>query len=384
MYHATSVAQNSYTCTEASTPLAGPYFAVVESDLSVTIPGWFWNAQHNTVPAQQLLEQFTLKAEQGANLILNVPPNSTGVVEDALLEQLGLFAAARAGMLSRSAGVLPAPVSLPCAGMSITLPIAGAFDTVVLTEDLVAGQVIGSYTLEARDAASGAWRALSAGVHGKTVGLRLLDSVGLQTGVSALRFNCSSDLAPAPPPAGGEVSLVNAAGQCMSMAENATWPCYTGSPQPGDGPFSLCPLVAAPCSAPGAAWTLGQGHSFTAARVAADAVVNVDCNACAPGTHAKLIASATCPRCASGLSFNASEGAVHVDACPGMCLSNARVGGAVASCAGNEPWVDTQVHLVPCAQAQGAAGWQLQPAPAQAPVATLAFLGAFLNASAGQ
>ena len=168
------------------------------------------------------------------------------------------------------------------------------------------------------------------------------------------------------------------------MAENASWPCYTGSPQPGDGPFSLCPLVAAPCTAPGAAWTLGQGHSFTAARVAADAVINVDCNTCTPGTHAKLISSATCPRCASALSYNASEGAVHVDACPGMCLSNALVGGAAASCAGDEPWVGTQVHLVPCAQAQGAAGWQLQPAPAQAPVATLAFLGAFLNASAGQ
>ena len=356
----------------------------MESDFSVTIPGWFWNSSHSTVPAAQLGAQFTLKAEQGANLILNVPPNTTGVVEEGLLEQLSLFAGARAALLNSSRAALPAPVSSPCAALSITLPVSGDFDTVILTEDLVAGQVIGSYTLEARDSASGAWRALSTGVHGRTVGLRLLDSVGLQTGVSALRFNCSSDLAPPPSQgSGGEVSFVNAAGQCMAMAENATWPCYTGSPTPGDGPFSLCPLVAAPCAAPGAAWTQGQqDHSLTAARVALDAVVNVDCDVCTLGTHAKLISQRTCPRCASGFSYNASEGALHVDACPGMCLSNALLGGALPSCAGNEPWLDTQVHLVPCEQARGAAGWQLALVPAPPPVATLAFMGAYLNASA--
>ena len=94
------------------------------------------------------------------------------------------------------------------------------------------------------------------------------------------------------------------------------------------------------------------------------------------------ISLATCPRCASGITYNASEGALHVDACPGMCLSNALLGGAAASCAGSEPWVDTQVHVVPCAQARGAGGWQLVPAPLQPPVATLAFLGAYLSGSA--
>ena len=290
LYHATSVPQSSYSCTDASKPLAGPYFAVVESDFSVTIPGWFWDPTHNTVPAAQLGQQFTLKAEQGANLILNVPPNTTGVVEDALLAQLAQFASARAAVLASPRAALPAPVAAPCAAISVTLPVSGDFDTVILAEDLVAGQVIGGYSLEVRDGASGAWRALSAGVHGVTVGLRLLDSVGLQRGVSALRFNCSSDLAP-PPPSGGdaEVAFVNSAGQCLSIAENATWPCYTGSPVPGDGPFSLCPLLAAPCSAPGAAWTQGpRDHSLTAARVARDAVVNVDCDTCTPGTHANL------------------------------------------------------------------------------------------------
>lgn len=384
LYHASSLAQHSYTCNDASTPQAGPYFAVVESDISITIPGWFWDPAHNTVPAAQLGQQFTLKAEQGANLILNVPPNSTGVVEEALLAQLALFAGARAAMLNSSRAALPAPAAAPCAALSVTLPVSGDFDTVLLTEDLVAGQVIGSYSLEARDSASGAWRALSAGVHGGTVGLRLLDSVGLQHGVSALRFNCTSDLAPPPSGGGGgEVAFSNSAGQCMSIAANATWPCYTGSPQPGDGPFSLCPLLTAPCSAPGAAWTPGQrGSSLTAARVAPDAVLNVDCDTCTPGTHAKLISAATCPGCASGVSYNASEGSLRVTACPGMCLSNGLAGGARGSCAGNEPWQDTQVHVVPCEQARGAGGWLLAPVPPLPPVATLAFMGAYLRGAA--
>lgn len=41
LYHATSVEQNSYSCTQTSTPLGGPYFAVAESDFSSRNQGGF-------------------------------------------------------------------------------------------------------------------------------------------------------------------------------------------------------------------------------------------------------------------------------------------------------------------------------------------------------
>ena len=332
LYHASSFAQASYTCNDASTPNAGPYFSVVESDFSSSSQ-WFWLPDDPYLNASVINDQLTLKLEQGANVILNAPPNSTGVVEDALVAQLARVGAARAATYAAPRGALPAPAAAVCADLSATIAVAGDFDTVLLREDLVGGQVIDAYSLEVRDAASGAWRALVDGVHGRTVGLRVRDAVGLQRGVDALRFNCSRALAPPAPSGSGAVSFVNAQGQCMGIAANATFPCYTG----GEGPFSLCPLVAADCAGAGAAWTPGLAGpmSLTALGVAQDAVVNVDCDQCAAGTHAKLIKNSGC-NCASALEYDAALGALRVAACPGMCLSNGIAAGAHASCAGVE------------------------------------------------
>lgn len=374
LYHATSVEQNSYTCTDASTPLAGPYFAVTESDFSMTIPGWFWDAADTPLNASQIAATINTKMEQGANLIMNIPPNSSGVIEKNYVDQLALVGAARAAMFNNPLAALPTPVSATCAQLSVTIAVNGTFDTLLLTEDLVAGQVIGGYTVEALDGASQVWRTL-AGVHGKTVGLRLLDSVGTQTGVTQLRFNCSSDLAPpAPPPVSTAFFFKNSAGACMGIADNATFPCYTG----GVGPFKLCPLVATQCSAR-TAWT-PTGQGWAALAVAPDAVINVDCDKCDIGTHAKVISTGTCGACASALPYNVTEGALHIGACAGMCLSDGIVGGAHASCAGSEPYSDSQVHVVPCQG--GGVAWTREDAPPAPPalaVATLSFIGAFVE-----
>lgn len=273
LYHATSVAENSYTCTEASKPFAGPFFAVPESDFSMA-KSWFWNPGDAGLSAAQISAQVAVKLEQGANMILNCPPNASGVVEDDFVAQLALVGAARRATFGDPRGALPAPVAARCGALSVSVPINGTFDTVLLTEDLAAGQVIAAYTLEALDSGGG-WRLLTAGVHGKTVGNQLVDVVGLQVNVTALRFNCSGDLTPpGPPPSSGAVNFVNAAGSCMGIAPNYTWPCYKG----GVGPFSVCPLVGAPCASPGGvAWMEGAGGALRAPAVAPDAVLNVDC-----------------------------------------------------------------------------------------------------------
>ena len=90
---------------------------------------------------------------------------------------------------------------------------------------------MGSYSVETRNVTSGSWRVLSVGVHGKTIGSSLLEAVGRQAGVDALRFNCTSDLAPVPPPP--PAMFKNAQGHCIGQPDGESFPCYTGSAVPG-------------------------------------------------------------------------------------------------------------------------------------------------------
>jgi alpha-L-fucosidase len=390
LYHASDLPLSSYSCTRASQPFGGASFLVPESDFSMLNPGdnWFWAPGDPFLNASQILQQVNAKLEQGANLIFNVAPNSTGLIPADVEAQLQLFAAARAATFARPLAALAAPVSAACAALSFTVPVNGTFDALLIREDLSAGQVIGGYSVEARDAASGAWRALA--VHGMTVGARLLDSVGTQAGVDALRFNCSSDLAPPQPLP--PVSFVNAAGRCLGQPDAyPTFPCYSAIPAPGGQNFSTCPAVAASCDAAAAAWTpspaagggAGQGWQELAALGAApDAVLAVDCNSCTEGTHAKIIANSNCG-CAQPVVFNESASALQLPRCPGMCLSNGVTPGAHAACAGNEPWYGTMVHVVLCSEASGASGWRrVAPAvafSAPAAIATIAEFGAYLQ-----
>jgi hypothetical protein len=198
-------------------PTAGSAFLLRESDFTILEPGdnWFWEPLKPFLNASVILEQFNAKYEQGASLILNVPPNSTGAIPAEYVAQLRAFAAARAATFGAPAAALGAPVSGACAGLSFTVPVSGPFDTLLTVEDLSRGQVIGGYSVEARDAASGAWAPLR--VRGVTVGTRVLDSVGPQAGKDALRWNCTADLNPAPP-----VHFVNAAGDCLGPPAGAT------------------------------------------------------------------------------------------------------------------------------------------------------------------
>lgn len=389
LYHATTLAQNSYSCTDASRvpTSASSYFAVVESDFTLLEPGdnWFQSPADPFLNASQIYDQVTAKLDQGANLIFNVPADASGVIPSAYVEQVALFGAARSATYSQPIASLAAPAVAPCADLSVELPVSGAFDTVLLAEDLLGGQVIASYTLEVRDAASGAWRALTAGVHGKTVGLRLADFVGAQTGVAALRFNCTADLAPPPPPP--PATFTNAGGQCLGQPDGAAFPCSVGPAVPGGQVFHTCPLVASSCSGPAAVWTAGpEGNTLFALGAGPDATINVDCDACAAGTHAKLISDADCG-CSAALAYDGATKQLAVSACPGMCLTTGVSPGALPSCAGNETVIPTQVHLQPCTSAD-TVGWtrsaaagpsSAATATAPPPVATLKTFGAYVN-----
>lgn len=150
------------------------------------------------------------------------------------MQQLAAFAAARNATYATPSALLPAPVSAVCAALSFTVPVSGPFDRIVTSEDMGSGQVIGGYSVEAL--IGGNWTPLA--VHGVTVGSRIQVRDGrslaavlpffppstlhsmmhivrayacalgymLQDdfdspiiGATALRFNCTSDLAPPTP-----------------------------------------------------------------------------------------------------------------------------------------------------------------------------------------
>ena len=54
----------------------------------------------------------------------------------------------------KNVGQMPAPVSAKCEQLTAAVQATGAFDTVVLQEDLTKGQTILNYTIELQDSAT--------------------------------------------------------------------------------------------------------------------------------------------------------------------------------------------------------------------------------------
>jgi hypothetical protein len=261
-----------------------PAVARVRS-FSILNPGdnWFWNPTAPYLNASSIFQQFAAKHDAGATLIFNVPPNSTGVVPQPFVDALTTFAAAREATEASAAARLAAPVTAPCSGLSVVVPVApgASFDYLVSEEGLaVAGQVIGGYSVEVQMTAGGPWSLLP--VRGVTVGARVVDVLPQPvTGAVALRWNCTVDLAP--PPA---VQLVNGAGECMGIPDGQAFPCWH------DANFQLCQLVAANCSAGASSvWfaELGGGTWWSGVPGPGQPAINVDCNMCDVGRHAKVI-----------------------------------------------------------------------------------------------
>lgn len=64
-----------------------------ECDVSIR-PGWFWHKNETAKPLNQLLEIYYNSVGRNCVLLLNAPPNTTGLVEDADVARLREFGAA--------------------------------------------------------------------------------------------------------------------------------------------------------------------------------------------------------------------------------------------------------------------------------------------------
>jgi len=164
--------------------------------------------------------------------------------------------------------------------------------------------------------------------------------------------DCGPQHAPPPPP---PVAVSVAQGGACLVANASVFPCAGGWAE-------SCPLLLGSCGDATSAWTLlalpggGSTLSSLAPGYVGNSVLNVDCNACAAGTRAKVT---TRSDYANAVLLDAARGTLAVPTtCPGMCLSGTTSAPRTPPCKDGEWVVPTQLALVECSDA-AAAGWAI-------------------------
>ena len=174
---------------------------------------------------------------------------------------------------------------------------------------------------------------------------------------------CSGGVTPPPPPPPA-LRFFNAGG-CLAPLGGAfpQWVSPQGRPM---SPLALVRGAACANSSNASGWLPDRANNrlYSAAWPTATAVI--DCASCAAGAPATLTgppargaSSSAAEGAATGFIFNRTSGSIEVAGCAGMCLSSGSAGATPPRCGGNassEPWLPTQLHLVPCSSSE-AGGW---------------------------
>ncbi|MHB2008342.1 MAG: alpha-L-fucosidase [Acidobacteriaceae bacterium] len=165
-------AWNSISAADAKTGVAtalnsdpnGSVWMPNEVDVSILRPNWFWSekSQRNLLSLDALLEIYYRSIGRGAQLLLNVPPDTTGLMPAADIARAQEFGKE----IQRRFGKSVAETS--GSGESVTLPLptgsrpAGyVIDTFLMQEDCSFGERVRRYKLEARS--EGNWVTLGTG-----------------------------------------------------------------------------------------------------------------------------------------------------------------------------------------------------------------------------
>jgi alpha-L-fucosidase len=151
-----------------------------EADVSIRRPDWFWNP-HNAgkvLTQDQLLSVYYRSVGRGAQMLLNIPANTDGLLPDPDVK-----AAAAFGQEIRRRFSHPvAATSGTGEQVMLTLPQPTKIDTVILQEDTYQGERIREYRLEGQT--GGTWRTLGTGT---AIGHKRIQYVGPVT-VEAVRL----------------------------------------------------------------------------------------------------------------------------------------------------------------------------------------------------
>jgi alpha-L-fucosidase len=163
----------------------------IEVDVSIRRPNWFWSTQNerNLLSLDRLLEIYYRSIGHGTQLLMNIPPDSRGLVPDADTARAREFG----DEIRRRFGRSVAETHGSGESLTLELPSPTRIDHVILQEDCSTGQRVRAYRLEAR--AQGNWQTLGAGT---AVGHKRIQPV-TPTIVDAVRLMVTKKVGQGPP-----------------------------------------------------------------------------------------------------------------------------------------------------------------------------------------
>lgn len=147
------------TATALNSDPSGSVWMPVEADVSIRRPDWFWSTTNagKVLTLDQLLSIYYRSVGRGAQLLLNIPPNTRGLMAQpdcAVAKQFGDELRRRfSHPVARTRGAGPL--------VEWKLAKPARIDTVILQEQISGGQRVRAYQLEGR--AHGAWIPLGEG-----------------------------------------------------------------------------------------------------------------------------------------------------------------------------------------------------------------------------
>jgi alpha-L-fucosidase len=198
----------------------GPDWVAGECDTSIR-PGWFWHADEEPKSLDQLLEIYFKSVGRNCMLLLNVPPDDEGRIDERDIDRLREFRSALdlifSSDLARGAQasaddvrgddpayepdqVLDGDIDtywaadegvLQGAALTLELDGAGEFNVIRIQEPIAMGQRIAAYRVEAH--ADGAWQTVS---EGTTIGHKKLDRLAAPVTSERVRLVILDALAP--------------------------------------------------------------------------------------------------------------------------------------------------------------------------------------------
>ncbi|WP_159709137.1 alpha-L-fucosidase [Arthrobacter sp. 18067] len=145
--------------TDSSSGLGTAHYLPPECDVSIR-RGWFWHPDDEVKSTEHLLAIYYQSVGMGANLLLNLPPDTRGLIPDEDAQRLREW---KAELDRRLSGAVEATIEHHDGGATLSFPAAVTFNHLELVEDLSPGQRITHHIVSSDDAEL---------VEGKTVGNR--------------------------------------------------------------------------------------------------------------------------------------------------------------------------------------------------------------------
>lgn len=176
------------TATALDSDPDGTVWLPSEVDISIRRPNWFWSTKNanRVLNLDQLLSVYYRSVGRGAQLLLNIPPNRQGLMDEKDRQS----AAALGEEVKRRFGT---PVATTRGGgnlVTLELGRAHRVDTAVLQEDTAFGERVRAFEIEGRS--GGAWTPMGTGT---AIGHKRIQPVDARV-VDAVRLRVTKAAAP--------------------------------------------------------------------------------------------------------------------------------------------------------------------------------------------